>query len=270
MAGKTFDEGGSSRGAVSRSAGWLPDGILGESEVAGLTVLLQESPERFEAVCDLLMDCYRSERLPEAFSLLYQLNRPRFERRVRSLLGRRTDPTLVDDVLSEVFLAIWMYPDRFDAGRDNAFRNWSHTIIRHKTYRALRPPRTEHLGIEELEQRAIPADAMEPADVVAAREEVVALSEHYVLMLLMVDSLFQSETTERERLALRMVDLEGRDSAEVARALGVKLGNLRMILCRGRRKINVALARVGGRAGSATECRVGSGSRAVRRVRRAA
>lgn len=223
---------------------WLVGQILSNDEVREVESTLQKSPRQFEAVCDQLMDAYRLQSSTEAFSLLYQLNRNRFTRIIQMLLRGKARMLEVEDVLSEVFLAIYLYPNRFRAEKQNAFRNWSYSIIRNKVFRMSRSLRRDFVSVEEYEEVLEDSTQIEPSEVMSGAEDHLEFVRDYLLMLACYRQLFDKVINERERRALWMVDIEGRDYRDASRELDVRLGNFKMILCRARRKIRDAFERM--------------------------
>src|SRR5262245_22645567 len=219
-------------GGEETKAIWLVGQILSVDEVREVEATLQKNPRQFEAVCDQLMDAYRLQSSSEAFSLLYQLNRNRFARIIQMLLRGKARVLEVEDVLSEVFLAIYLYPNRFRAEKSNAFRNWSYSIIRNKVFRMSRSLRRDFVSVEEYEEVLEDATQAEPAVVMSDAEDRDEFVRDYLLMLVCYRQLFDKVINERERRALWMVDIEGRDYREASRELDVRLGNFKMILCR--------------------------------------
>ncbi|MFO0980136.1 MAG: RNA polymerase sigma factor [Planctomycetota bacterium] len=224
---------------------WLIGRIMSADEAREVEAALQRSPRQFEAVCDRLMEMYRLQGSREAFGLLYQLNRSRFMRIIQMLLRGKAKALEVEDVLSEVFLAIYLYPNKFRAEKANAFRNWSYSIIRNKVFRMSRACRRDFVSVEEYEEVLEDPAQVEPSQVIASDEDHGRFIRDYLLMLLCYGQLFDKVINERERRALWMVDIEGRDYKDASQTLAVRLGNFKMILCRARKKIRGAFEKMG-------------------------
>jgi RNA polymerase sigma factor (sigma-70 family) len=219
---------------------WLVGQVLSADEVKELESSLQKEPRRFETVCDQLMEAYRIQGSGEAFGLLYQINRSRFARIIQLLLRGKAKALDADDVLSEVFLAIYLYPNRFRAEKQNAFRNWSYSIIRNKVFRMSRVCRRDNVSVEELEEVLEDETQHEPVDMLTHVEDRNEFMRDYLLMLIFYRQLYDRVINDRERRALWMVDVEGRTYADASVALDVRIGNFKMILCRARKKIRRA------------------------------
>ena len=77
-----------------------------------------------------LMDVYRLTGSGAAFSLLYELNGRSFLASIVQRLRRVNLALDPSDVLHEVFFNVYRYPHRFHADRDDAFRHWTHRIVK--------------------------------------------------------------------------------------------------------------------------------------------
>lgn len=219
---------------------WLVGRLMSADELKEIEGQLQKNSRQFETVCDELMDSYRVQGSAESFSLLYQLNRNRFSRIIQLLLRGKAKCLDVDDVLSEVFLAIYLYPNKFRAEKQNAFRNWSYSIIRNKVFRMSRTCRRDFVSVEEFEEVLEDHNQREPLDMLTSVEDQRELARDYLLMLLCYKHFYTRVINDRERKALWMVDVDGRSYLDASRELNVRLGNFKMILCRARKKIRGA------------------------------
>jgi RNA polymerase sigma-70 factor, ECF subfamily len=219
---------------------WLVGRVLSADEVKEVESSLQKEPRRFETVCDQLMESYRIQGSSEAFGLLYQINRSRFTRIIQLLLRGKAKALDADDVLSEVFLAIYLYPNRFRAEKQNAFRNWSYSIIRNKVFRMSRACRRDNVSVEEFEEVLEDESQPEPVEMLTRTEDHREFVRDYVFMLMCYRQFYDRVINDRERRALWMVDVEGRSYTDASVALNVRIGNFKMILCRARKKIRRA------------------------------
>jgi DNA-directed RNA polymerase specialized sigma24 family protein len=62
-------------------------------------------------------------------------------------------------------------------------------------------------------------------------------SRVYLIFLLLYLRAFDLRLSEREKRALRLVEVDGLRYREAADELGIKLENLKMVICRARKKI---------------------------------
>jgi RNA polymerase sigma-70 factor (ECF subfamily) len=153
------------------------------------------------------------------------------------------------DVLQEVFFNIYRYPHRFNCERDDAFRVWTATIVRNTVLKHLRSLSRSGLGevaIDELsEPGAAPAASLggEPLRGVIEGESQSECTRVY-LNYLYLYLCFYRMLSEREQRAIRLVEVDGLSYRDAARALGIKLENLKMVIFRARRKIHRSMRRV--------------------------
>lgn len=185
-----------------------------------------------------LMDSFREHRNLEAYSLLYELNHREF---LTVILKRlRFAHTQVDayDVLQDVFISIFRYPHKFRDEKEFSFRNWSYSIIRNTVLKHLRgasggtPVSADTLAESlEDEQQASPLAELVTDE---SRDECGHL---WLIVLANYLSAFESRLNERERKALTLVEVEGVRYREASDRLGIKLENLKMVICRARKKI---------------------------------
>lgn len=198
-----------------------------------------ETPQDYvDWVSTSLMDCYKDSRDAGAFALLFELNRGTFLHAIQCNLRRshhRVDP---HDVLQEVFLNIYRYPNRFLADRADAFRGWGHRIARNTLLKFLK-------GQNRLARfQAIDDETVQPEDLRARRPDRVAsdsesakVVDRAYLLYLQLYLMHFSRLSEKERRALTMVEVDGSSYRDAAESLGIRLENLKMVIFRGRRKI---------------------------------
>ncbi|MEZ5989777.1 MAG: sigma-70 family RNA polymerase sigma factor [Planctomycetota bacterium] len=185
-----------------------------------------------------LMDCYRVTASGEAFGLLYELNYRLFANVIQARLRKFYFQLDVQDVLQEVFFNIYRYPHKFQADKDQAFRHWASTIIRNTVYKSTRDKDREinrEVQDEEIETRA-DEHRQGPLLEVMHEESREWCTGAYLLVLQLYLAAFD-ELSERERTALRIVELDGEPYKVAATQLGIRLENLKMVIFRARKKI---------------------------------
>ena len=201
--------------------------------------LYEEDKDRGrEVLSTRLMAHYREHATAQAYSLLFDLNAPRFLT-IISAQARRISPRIdPNDVLQEVFLAIYRYPHRFRDDCDAAFRNWTSRIIKNAVLKQLRltsrPGRHEVL-LEEFPD-AEDQSTHSPLGAVIDKEGTRATREAYILCLAFYMRAFQ-QLNAREQKALEAVEVDGRSYKATADMLGIKLENLKMVVFRARKKL---------------------------------
>jgi RNA polymerase sigma-70 factor (ECF subfamily) len=200
-------------------------------------VLPRNSPERFDWICTVLMNCYKTAGDREAVTLLFELNQPSFLHSIQSRIrrcGAHVDP---QDVLQEVFLNIYRYPNRFVAEHADSFRNWAYRIVRNTLLKALKGE-NRSLRTSQIDDEVQWEDARARTPYRAAQEaESAALVDWAYLVYLNLYLAHFERLSAKERRALTMVEVEGSSYRKAADALGIRLENLKMVIFRGRRKI---------------------------------
>ena len=198
-----------------------------------------------DALSTRLMEVFRLKTSRSCFGLLYELNSQHLVAQVSNCLrryGSKTDPR---DVLQEVFFNVYRYPNRFNAEREDAFRVWSAMIVRNTVLKHLRSQgrggRVE-VPFEDLSDQPEPRMATPLKGVI--EEESTKECGRVFLTYLHLYLRFYSMLSERERLAIHMVEVEERSYREAAEALEIKLENLKMVIFRARRKIHRSMRRV--------------------------
>ena len=204
-------------------------------------VLATDPKVEFQALNNALMDLYRERASTAAYSLLFELNMRPFSMiatRILRLTNCRAD---LGDILQETFLAIYRYPSRFCPDKPNAFRNWSYSIIRNTIYRHLQTDAREAIPVD-LVYDIIPDDrAACPAAESEQAESDERCQRVYGLLLSLYSEIYVQDLTQRDRLALQLVEVEHMAYRDAADVLGCKLENFKMIVCRARKKIFASL-----------------------------
>ena len=202
----------------------------------------ETSPARLNTT---LMDNFRVHRNLEAYSLLYELNYKEFLLVILKRIRFANAALDSNDILQDVFVSIFRYPHKFRDEKDFSFRNWSYSIIRNTVLKHLRSSSitvsTESFGdsIED-EQQASPLSTL-------VKEE--SLEEcGFLWMLFLANYLqaFESRLNEREKRALTLVEVKGVRYREASAELGIKLENLKMVICRARKKLFRQITEVAG------------------------
>lgn len=142
----------------------------------------------------------------------------------RIALQAMRNEVVARDLVQETYLAAWQYRSTYDGRSD--LRNWMAGILRRKIADHYRRTRREILTAWPPEPRHPSALADDQVD---GREKRRMVERHLV------------ELPERERAAVLLCDIEHRDRARAARALGVTRGHLRVLLHRGRLRLRHGL-----------------------------
>jgi RNA polymerase sigma factor (sigma-70 family) len=189
-------------------------------------------------VSTILMDCFKDTGNTDVFELLHELNWQSFLYAIQCNLRRSYHHVDPQDVLQEVFLNIYRYPNRFLADRSDAFRGWGHRIARNTMLKFLKGQ--ARLSVFQV----IDEETMQPEDLTARRpdraasdaESAAVVDQAYLIYLELYMVNF-ANLSPREQRALTIVEVEGRSYRDAAAELGIRLENLKMVIFRGRRKI---------------------------------
>jgi RNA polymerase sigma factor (sigma-70 family) len=199
----------------------------------------QPVPDSLDATATALMDEYRRTRSREVFDVLVELTRDQLLARVSSrsrFLEPAVDPL---ELLQDVVINIYRYPDRFDASRPGAFRAWSTTIVDNSVRRYLRKARSgPDVRLKPIEILAQEADELRrgPSELAILTEQCVEASRTFALFLAMYLQAYQG-LSERERFVLHMVEVRGLRYAELGKIVGIRPEALKMVVFRARRRI---------------------------------
>lgn len=222
---------------------------LGGDALDGLRAVVEDRTRDAESLRDglstQLMELYRVHQARSCFGLLYELNRTHLLQQVAQRLRRYSSRSDPNDLLQEVFFNIYRYPKRFDSTRDDAFRVWTATIVRNtvlKHLRSLGKSGRAEVPFEDLSEHP-ETRGDEPLGGVIERESERECRRVYVYHLHLYLE-FYKQLSQREQLALQLVEVDGVSYREAADRLGIRLENLKMVVFRARRKIYKAMRRV--------------------------
>jgi RNA polymerase sigma-70 factor (ECF subfamily) len=191
------------------------------------------------------MDNFREHRNLEAYSLLYELNYREFLLVILKRI-RFTNATLdSNDILQDVFVSIFRYPHKFRDEKDYSFRNWSYSIIRNTVLKHLRATNTtvstESFG-DSIEDEQQPS----PLGALVREESLEQCGFLWMLFLANYLQAYEKRLNEREQRALTLVEVQGVRYREASAELGIKLENLKMVICRARKKIFRQITEIAG------------------------
>ncbi len=163
-------------------------------------------------------------------------------------LARRilTDEGLAEDVVQEVFIALWRQPERYDEGR-GAFSSWLLTMTHHKAVDAVRREET----LRRRRSRAADED-----EALLATDSGTDVDEQ-VMTTMRGDGVRRAmlELPDVQREALTLAYFGGYTQREVAALTGAPLGTVKTRMLAGMRRLKDAL---GGR--TANELALGEGA----------
>jgi RNA polymerase sigma factor (sigma-70 family) len=220
-------------------------GIAEATGHALLAATVRQGPScGLQALNNALMDAFREHQHVDAFTLLFELNLRPFSLVAARILRMTNGRADLNDILQEAFLAIYRYPTRFQPDKPNAFRNWSHSIIRNTVFRHNQLAGREGIPAEMLADVLVDPQAEPPGQASEEAEAEARCRRVYALLLLIYAHAYQHELRPRDRLALDLVEVQGVGYREATEVLGIRLENFKMVVCRARKKIFQSMIRV--------------------------
>ncbi len=222
---------------------------IGREELARMDAILDESERTSESVRDAistrLMEVFKGDRSRGCFGLLYELNGQHLHAQVCGRLRRYASRADGGDVLQEVFFNVYRYPHRFNSAREDAFRVWSAMIVRNtvlKHLRSLSRGGRAEVAFDDIPDQAAPGAVSPISDAIESESRVECVKVYLTYLQLYLK--FYAMLSEREQLALRLVEVENKSYRDAAAQLEIKLENLKMVIFRARRKIHRSMKRV--------------------------
>ncbi len=222
---------------------------VGNASIDHLTAILEDgsrtADSKRDALSTQLMEFFRLYKSRATFGLLYELNGQHLLQQVAGRLRRYQSKADAQDVLQEVFVNIYRYPQRFNAAREDAFRVWTATIVRNtvlKHLRSLSRSGRAEITIDDLPEPS-GAEKGEPLRGAIENESEAECRKVYITYLHLYLSFYQM-LSSREQRAIHLVEVEEFSYRDAAAALEIKLESLKMVIFRARRKIHRSMRRV--------------------------
>lgn len=222
---------------------------LGSEELAHMEAILGETERSIESIRDAistrLMEVFKVDRDRGCFGLLYELNGSHLLTQVASRLRRYSSRADARDVLQEVYFNVYRYPHRFNSAREDAFRVWSAMIVRNtvlKHLRTLSRGGRKEVCFDDVPDQPAPGtpSPLNGAIEAESRDECMQVYLTYLQLYLQ----FYGMLSNREQMALKLVEVDGCSYRDASAELGIKLENLKMVIFRARRKIHRSMKRV--------------------------
>lgn len=157
----------------------------------------------------------------------------RYARPAYSLARRVTgDPAFAEEVVQEVFLAVWRQPERFEAGR-GGFASWLLAAVHHKAVDAVRRE-------EAVRRRALALQAVEGLD---ASDPPSGRPEEAVEERLRGEQVRRAlkELPESQREAMTLAYYGGYTQREIASLTSTPLGTVKTRMHRAMHNLRAAL-----------------------------
>ena len=188
------------------------------------------------------MLAFRDERTDSAFDRLYRAAAPGLLAWIAQLPAQRrlaSDPL---DTLQDTFVNVHRYASTFQPARSGGFRAWARTIASNALRRARRRPQSAGVLFSELTDGVpeVADSAAGPLRAARHAEDEQRVDAAYALLLVQYAAAFET-LGERDREALRLVEVEGLSYAEVGARLKVGRSNTKMIVFRARKRLRAAI-----------------------------
>ena len=189
-------------------------------------------PERETA----LMVAFRDSGSEASFTELYEATRSSILGWIVHRLahaGIEADPL---EMLQDTFVNVYRYAASFRESRGHSFGGWARTIAANVVRRAR--SRRGALSYQALPEGSLEpvAEGSGPVGLLERSEESEELRKAWALLLLHYAAAWQ-KLSDRDRLALTLIEVEGLRYSEVAERLGVGSSNMKMIVFRSRKRI---------------------------------
>ncbi len=206
-----------------------------------------------------LMVAFQSQRSPSSFEALYRATAPGILAWIERSLTNRHLPADPKDLLQDTFVNVYRYAGSFRADASGGFRAWVRTIASNALRRSKRRPAIAGTCFSEMGETfdAAADRRSSPHAAASDSESRHNLGKAYGMMLLHYAAAFDT-LKDRDREALRLVEVEGVSYAEVGRRLGVGRSNTKMIVFRARHRLRMQLERTLGMQAAAAPSESGS------------
>jgi len=193
---------------------------------------------------------FQATRDVEAFSILYQLNENHFLNIIKRRLNgfvRRISPA---DVLQDVFILIYRYPNKFRADHERSFYNWSYSIIINTIRRKIKKLGVTTVDLDTIARSHADNPSSGPVHSAIRSEDLDRLKRLYSITLILYLNVYRSRLTKREKYALHLVEVLQLSYLDAAEKIGLKYDNFKMVICRARKKIFEGIAVLANKTGT--------------------
>ncbi len=182
------------------------------------------------------MTLFQETRSNRVFEALYACSSPSLAGWILHLVAGRPKSGDPAELLQDTFVNIYRYAGSFRSGSGHTFRGWARTIAANVARRAR--SRTGALPMQ-----ALPEDGLEPADTrqgpvlrLSNDEQSERLRKAWMLLLLHYAAAY-AKLSDRDRQAMRLVEVEGLSYEEAGAILCVGPSNMKMIMFRSRKRL---------------------------------
>ena len=213
-----------------------------DSDAQALVRRCEDGELNVQQLNNRLMVLYRDSSDVSAFSALYQLNYKHFLNIINRRLNGYRQMLSPADLLQDVFMLSYRYPDKFRHDHDRSFYNWSYSIILNTIRRKLKSRGVKTVDIKLLSD-SIP-DKRNPGPLrrLMTKEDIHSLKQLYAIYLMLYLNTYRLQLNEREKKALHLVEVDGDSYKDAAKRLQLRYDNFKMVICRARKKISMGIS----------------------------
>lgn len=200
----------------------------------------ESSEEHAARIETELMLSFQASGSSDDFEALYDHARGPLLLWIASLAAGRRADLEATELLQDTFVNVYRYAGSFREQGPRSFRVWSRTIAGNLVRRSRYERRRSLQDMPEGRQE--PSDVRAgPATELLEAEDQRILRQAWILLLARYAAAYEG-LSERDRVALHLVEVEELCYQDACRRLGVGLSNLKMILFRARRRIRAAIS----------------------------
>ncbi|MCP3916376.1 MAG: RNA polymerase sigma factor [bacterium] len=183
-----------------------------------------------------LMALFQETRTNRVFEVLYELSSSSLAAWILHLVAGRPRSGDPQELLQDTFVNIYRYAGSFRTGGGRTFRCWARTIAANVVRRA-------RVRTAALPMQPLPEGGLEPADLrlgpvrsLSSEEQSERLRKAWMLLLLHYAAAYR-KLSDRDREAMRLVEVEGLSYDEAGELLKVGRSNMKMIMFRSRKRL---------------------------------
>ncbi len=250
----------------------LTDAVRERLRARGVALGLEAGEDRAtfaDRIDTALMSLWRDSADAGVFEDLYRHARARVLAWLRWLGNGDNGTPDPLELLQDTFVNVFRYPGGFRDEGPESFRRWARTIAGNVLRRSVVRAGVRRHG--QLSLQVLAGCRQEPVDPsrgpqlrLVEGEEGHVLARAWLLFLVHYAQAY-ARLSERDRLALRLVEMEGLSYAQTGARLGVSPSNMKMIMLRSRRRLLKHLrAALGGPAGTRPAAWVSPPARSLR------
>ena len=204
------------------------------------------------AQCTDLLARFATTEDRRLFDTIARIAEPYLLRRAHAEIAKRRAALDAQEVVQDALLNIFRYAASFRPTVPHAFATWSSRIVANVVLRLLRPRRSpKPISIHDVEGWDLPAGVChDPVRQLDDSEERLRLRTDFALWLRLYYQAYLGLTKLQQEI-LHRVEIHGLSYSEIAAALEMRVDAVKMVVYRGRKKLQQEMQRMSGVAASA-------------------